>query len=262
MELEIRRCAYPIEKIHTPKGAQAVVGLHGYTGYPGELALPAQELFNTGLDLFVPRYPGHGTNGKDFLTTGKEEWIGAAEVAVKKALEHYAKVSLIGHSMGGAIAVILASRYPIERVVLYAPALLLPTVPRYLLRVISPFVKRKKVKWAQDTRYNFFDERDEGDDLYLGSEYWSYLYPRQVLELIAIMDEAQRVLPQVKCDILVITGGDDATVPQDVGPLVVRQGGGENLWVHLPLATHLIPYDWDENSRLEAMSQTVAWLNS
>jgi len=94
----------------------------------------------------------------------------------------------------------------------------------------------------------------------LGSEYWSYLYPRQVLELVKIMETSQEALKRVKGDILVITGGLDEAVPQDVGPLVVGAGEGQNRWLHLPDATHLIPYDYDEKSRSEAMSQTVAWL--
>ncbi len=258
--MEIRKCAQPIELVGKPRSKKAVVALHGYTGYPGELALPAKELHKAGYDLFVPRYPGHGTSGKDFLSTRGADWIGEGERAVKEALENYAEVSLIGHSMGGAIAVILAERFSVERLVLYAPALMLPVIPRFLLQVMAPFVRRKKVKWSQDERYQFFDERDEGDDAYLGSQYWSYLYPRQVLELVKIMEASQEALKRVTSDILVITGGLDEAVPQDVGPLVVRQGAGKNQWLHLPQATHLIPYDYDEKSRLEAMSQTVAWL--
>ncbi len=256
----IRRCAQPIELVGKPRSKKAVVALHGYTGYPGELALPAQELHKGGFDIFVPRYPGHGTSGQDFLSTRRGDWIGEGERALVEALQSYAEVSLIGHSMGGAIAVILAERYSIERLVLYAPALMLRAIPRFLLQIMAPFIKRKKIKWSQDERYPFFDERDEGDDAYLGSEYWSYLYPRQVLELVKIMESSQEALKGVKGDILVVTGGLDEAVPQDVGPLVIGAGEGRNQWLHLPEATHLIPYDYDEKSRSQAMSQTVAWL--
>lgn len=260
MEIEIRRCAQPIELIGEPPSKRAIVALHGYTGYPGELALPAQELHKVGYDVFVPRYPGHGTNSRDFIATRHDDWVGEGEKTLIKALENYKEVSLIGHSMGGAIALILAAKYQVKRLVLYAPALLLPTIPRGLLKIVAPFVKRKKIGWSRDERYPFFDQRDEGDDLYLGGQYWSYIFPRQTLELVKIMDASREALKKVTSDILVITGGEDATVPQDVGPLVVEEGGGENLWLHLPQATHLIPYDYDEKSRKEAMDQTVAWL--
>ena len=36
----VRRCAQPIELVHTDASSRAVVCLHGFTGYPGELALP------------------------------------------------------------------------------------------------------------------------------------------------------------------------------------------------------------------------------
>ncbi|HHU88800.1 MAG: alpha/beta hydrolase [Sphaerochaetaceae bacterium] len=261
MEIEIRRCAQPIELIEEPPSKRAIVALHGYTGYPGELALPAQELYKVGYDVFVPRYPGHGTSSEDFLNSRRADWVGEGEKTLIKALENYEEVSLIGHSMGGAIALILAARHSVKRLVLYAPALMLPSIPRHLLQIVAPFVKRKKIEWSRDERYPFFDQRDEGDDAYLGSQYWSYIYPRQTLELVKIMDAARGALKKVNSDILVITGGEDVTVPQDVGPLVMEEGRGENRWLHLPLATHLIPYDWDEKSRLEAMEQTVAWLS-
>jgi hypothetical protein len=30
-------------------------------------------------------------------------------------------------------------------------------------------------------------------------------------------------------------------IPQEVGPLVLSTGKGKNNWIHLPLASHLIP---------------------
>lgn len=257
---EVRKCARPIALMHTPRAAKAVVGLHGYTGYPGELALPAQELYAAGFDVFIPRYPGHGTSGKDFLTTRRSDWIGEAEQVYRETAEIYDEVAIMGHSMGGAIAVILAARYGVKKMVLYAPALLLPTLPRALITCMSFFMKRKAQPWKRDPRYSFFDDRDAEDDAYLGSEYWSWIYPRQLRELAAIRDEAVQVLPTMETDSLVFTGGEDETVPQEVGIMVVQKGKGDNNWIHLPKATHLIPYDYDNNSRIEAMERTVAWL--
>lgn len=259
---QVRKCAQPIALIHTPKASKAVVGLHGFTGYPGELALPAQELYAAGFDVFVPRYPGHGTSGKDFITTKGADWIGEAERVYGETAQAYDEVALMGHSMGGAIAVILAARHGVEKMVLYAPALLLPTLPRALVSFFSYFVKRKAQPWQRDTRYKFFDERDEDDDAYLGAEYWSWIFPRQLRELAAIRDEAERVLPAMESKTLVFTGGEDETVPQEVGIMVVQKGQGDNNWIHLPKGTHLIPYDYDNNARKEAMERTVAWLTS
>ena len=47
----------------------------------------------------------------------------------------------------------------------------------------SALFHKKKIGWQADKRYKFFDERDEDDDQYLGSEYWSILHTKQLYNL-------------------------------------------------------------------------------
>lgn len=256
----VRRCARPMNLVHAERASQAVLCLHGYSGYPGELALPAKRLYEAGYDVFVPRLPGHGTDGIDFMSTGRHQWLDASRQAYEELARTYGRVSLVGHSMGGAIAVLLASKYPVGPSVLYAPALSIPALNHTMITVLSLFMKRKPQKWQADNRYRFFDERDADDDAYLGSEYWSWLYPRQLRELSLLVREAESSLAKTKADFLVLTGGKDTTIGKDVGPLVVQEGGGNNNWIELREGTHLIPYDIDDATREEAMLRTVEWI--
>ena len=259
--MEVRACARPILAVHEEASDRAVVCLHGYMGYPGELALPAQRLYEAGFDVFVPRYPGHGTNGRDFMGTTRNDWIGEAERAVVDAMGAYGEVFLVGHSMGGAIATILSKRYGIRRTVLYAPALLIPSLPFTLVSIVSLFIKRRPQPWQSDPRYPFFDDRDPDDDAFLGKEYWSWLYPKQIRQLELLRREAVSLLQETSTDMLVITGGQDQVVHKDVGHLVVDTGSGTNEWLHLEQATHLIPYDIDQEARETAMERTIWWLS-
>ena len=59
--------ARPFTLLHEPRAEKAVLLVHGFTGYPGELVRPAEDLYEKGFDCFVPRLPGHGTTGKDFI---------------------------------------------------------------------------------------------------------------------------------------------------------------------------------------------------
>ena len=74
---------------------------HGYTGYPGELMLPAKLLYESGFDVFIPRYPGHGTSGEDFSNSNSTMWVNRALKAYRDIEQDYETISLIGHSMGG-----------------------------------------------------------------------------------------------------------------------------------------------------------------
>ena len=257
----VRKCARPMELVHEPVAKRAVVCLHGYTGYPGELALPAKRLFAADFDVFVPRYPGHGTNGADFMQTRRDDWVGEAERVYQHVSARYEQVSLVGHSMGGVIAVILAHRHEVSRAVLYAPALSIPSLSLPLITALGIFVKKRPKQWEADPRFTFHDDRDPDDDAFFGAEYWGWHYPRQIRQLALLQREAVSLLDETSTDFLVITGGLDTTVSDDSGRMVEAVDPKRNRWVHLEQATHMIPYDIDDASRDRAMDETVAWLD-
>ncbi|MDC7246475.1 MAG: alpha/beta fold hydrolase [Sphaerochaetaceae bacterium] len=262
MEHRVRKCAQPINLIHEPRAEYAVIAFHGYSGYPGELALIAKLLFESGYDVFVPRYPGHGTDGEDFAATDRSMWVEHALRSYELINGKYKSISAVGHSMGGLIALKVASLCDIPSMVLYAPALLLQKkIPVNLFSFLSHFSKRKAVEWERDPRFPFFDQRDDDDDEFLGKEYWSFIYFRQIAELEKLRKEVLQLVDSIDSRILVFTGGEDTTVDRKVGELLTEgTKGKDNRWIHLPKATHLICYDKDDVSRELAMTESINFL--
>jgi len=263
MNEKVLKCAQEVSLIHKEKAQHAVLCYHGYTGYPGELMLPAKLLYDSGFDVFIPRYPGHGTSGEDFMKSNSTMWVHRALTAYRAIEEEYETISIIGHSMGGLIARKVAHEVRlVSKIVLYAPALLLNRpIPSALLSLVSLCKKRKKVEWKRDPAFSFYDERDEGDDAYLGKEYWSYIYYKQVGELEKLRKEVLSFLDTISTPTLVFTGGLDTTVDPQVGTLIEKgTKSKDNRWIDLPNATHLIPYDKDDASRSLAMQETLVFL--
>lgn len=201
--------------VHGEKSNRAVLCIHGYTGYPGEMVRPSIDLFNAGFDVYAPRLPGHGTSGKDFYRSNAKDWVTVAINATRDLVSRYDSVYLIGHSMGGGIASIVASEVPkIKRLVLAAPAVALypkqlPMNPD-LIGFISLFIHKVKHKWASDPSYRMYYEDAPNDDPYLGKEYWSWLYPRQLYHLFKLMLFAgEKCLPKIKCPTLVLCSMKD-----------------------------------------------------
>lgn len=96
--------------------------LHGFTGGTyeiGPLAYYLQE--NTTWDIRLPTLPGHGKGAKIEEST-HEEWLEVAETTLQDLMVKNDTVHIIGFSMGGMIAAYLAAKYPIEKLVLLAPA--------------------------------------------------------------------------------------------------------------------------------------------
>ncbi len=254
--IKIRRCALPIS-IHTSDATHAVLGLHGFGGYAGELALPVGLLTNRGFAAYVPRLPGHGTNQDDFdLSTGND-WYTTAREAYIDLSNRYETVSVIGHSLGGTLALLLAEEFSIGKMVLLAPAIELKSWIFPFVGILRLFKHRIPIPWKADPSVPFFDERDPDDDEFLGNEYWGCLNVKQINQLRLLQKRAHRALKDVSGELLVITGGKDLSVPQSVGELLVTRTSAHTKVLHLPDASHLIPYDPDSASRDKAMSSMI-----
>ncbi len=256
----VRACARAWAMLHQEKARDAVLLVHGYSGYPGELIRPGVDLFAAGFDVYCPRLPGHGTSGKDFAKSRAEDWVGVAYDAYDQLRGEYDDVAIVGHSMGGAIATTIAAAFDAKRLVLLAPALLIPSIPVAQIRILRHFIRRRRVAWVQDLEYHFYYEGDEDDDAYLGAEYWSYAYLEQLWQLERVRRQAVSVVEELHGDTLAISGGKDAVVDPSASLLVTSKPLGSNNHLHLPKAGHYLPYDKDKEAQDEAMAATVQWL--
>lgn len=256
----VRACARPWAMIHPEPVQKAVLLCHGYTGYPGELIRPGLDLYEKGFDVYCPRYPGHGTSSADFLASKAEDWIGTAYDAYAYLAQRYENVSVVGHSMGGAIATIIADAFASDQLVLLAPALVIPDLPVSTLRFLRFFVKRTKKSWQPDPDYRFYYEGDEGDDAFLGSEYWSYQFPKGLWELERVRRQAVASIDHLAADTLSISGGLDLTIPVEASKLVTDRQKGVNKHLHIEDIGHLMPYDKNLDAQNQAMAAVVSWL--
>ena len=256
----VRTCARSWQMVHQSRSEKAVLLVHGFSGYPGEVVRPGVDLYEAGFDCYAPRLPGHGTSGDDFLASKAEDWIGTIYDAYALLSTSYKSVFLVGHSMGGAIATIIADAFDAKRLALLVPALLVPSIPVLKLRIFRHLVKRQKVAWKSDPEYQFYYEGDEDDDEFLGSEYWSFVFPPAVWQLERVRRQAVAALDHLKADTLIISGGLDKTVPQAASRLVIERGKGENRHLHIPAASHFMPYDKNLPAQNKAMESVVSWL--
>lgn len=256
----VRACARPWAMLHAEKASKAVLLCHGFTGYPGELIRPGIDLFEAGYDVYCPRYPGHGTSSDDFLKSKAEDWIGTVYDGSSYLREQYQEFSLVGHSMGGAIATIVADAFDIDTLALIAPALVIPSIPVFWVRLLRFVVKRRKTGWKHDPEYKLYYEGDSGDDEYLGSQYWSYVFPKGAWELERVRRQAVACVDHLKADTLSISGGLDRTIPPEASELIASKPKGTNKHLHLKEASHLMPYDKNLDAQNEAMAAVVAWI--
>lgn len=227
---------------------RACLVLHGFTGYPGEMYPVFDALGAEGFAVSLPRYPGHATTGRDFRQTLFPDWYGRAYDAYLDLSARYDDVSIVGLSMGGLIATLLASRLPVRRLVLLAPAL---AVAQRLFYFSEFFA------WLPPYRTATEEEADP-TRRYLAQEYWSYRFPRQTASLRRALRMGRRAITEVSVPTLTITSRGDRTVPADVAAFVARSvGASHHREVVLDLSGHVVTLGVE---RERVIGEMVAWL--
>ena len=109
---------------------ELIVMFHGYTGHKtehnGHFRTLTRKLDPKGIGTMRLDFSGNGESDGEFLDFTFDTLVSDASIMVEYALnlEGVEKVSLLGFSMGGAVAGMMASKYldKIHRVVLWSPA--------------------------------------------------------------------------------------------------------------------------------------------
>jgi carboxylesterase len=191
---------------------------HGFTGNPSELAGLGEALAAAGIASYAPRYPGHGTDRADFFATGAEDWFRRAIDSYLELRADYERVDVLGHSMGGLIASLVAGSFDVPALVLLAPAFKVANAPVAIspaLALVAPVIRRgRKNEESDPVRRRLFEE------------YWADDLVAGAAQLRRLQKAARRDLPRVHSKILVVSGDKDDTVPASVTPYLEKRALG------------------------------------
>ncbi len=94
--------------------------LHGLTATPAEVSWLASFLAEHGLTVYAPRIAGHGTDPRHLLHTHWQHWYASALDGYHVLRDQCRQVFVVGHSMGGLLALLLAASEGVEGVVVLA----------------------------------------------------------------------------------------------------------------------------------------------
>ena len=232
---------------------EAVLLLHGFGDTPQTLTYLADELHARGWDVHAPLLPGHGRTLRSFSSSRATQWVGAAREALDYMLARYDRVSLVGLSMGGAIAAILAAeRERIVSLVLLAPYVELPPRLRRLVRhhqlihVLTPVLRG-------NTERSILDPAERARSLG-----YRAMTPTLARELSVIAERARMALPRIRVPTLLAQSREDnrlapAVAERAFAALASREK--ELMWIDG--AGHVITVDYGYSNVIEAVA---GWL--
>jgi carboxylesterase len=199
--------AEPIE-LYPSSPVGAVLLLHGFGDTPQSLALLARQLYERGFAVHVPLLPGHGRTLRDFHASGEAEWADEARRALRALHSRDDRVGIVGLSMGGALATLLASgSSDVRALALIAPYLEPPHSVRAMARAapvagwLLPYMR------GGDPR-SIYDPAAHAAAL-------SYraVSPRSIAELVRLAARARSRLSLVRLPTLYVQSREDYRIP-------------------------------------------------
>ena len=199
-----------------PRGAVGVVVVHGFTANPTGTRPLGLRLAAAGYSVEVPRLPGHGTSPRDLSRTRYSDWRMTVSSAVRSLARGCDAVVVVGHSMGGSIALDLAGSgefdlagiVTINSLVLDRKELLARVAP--VLQHVVPFVPRDAAGMPTD------DLAKPGVD----EKAYAWVSARAAQSYIAELPRIRDGLGQVRCPALIVTSPEDHTVDPANGDAV------------------------------------------
>lgn len=126
---------------------QCILMIHGFTGSPAGVR-PLAEYLNRhgeGYNVYCMLLPEHGTRMEDLARSRWKKWFSAAAIEFRRLGSLYPKVSVIGLSMGGNIALCLAASMNVHRIVTISTPIIIKNKLGYIAEFLSLF--RKNQLW-------------------------------------------------------------------------------------------------------------------
>ncbi len=247
--------------------AGVVVIAHGFAEHGGRYAGVADRLTAAGIAVVAPDHRGHGlSEGKRTSIVRFEDYVDDLTTVIAQVRARWPslRVVLLGHSMGGLIALDLAVRQavPLDGLVLSAPAACPREVSRFTLAVgralsrVAPNTGVLRLPLNRISRDPAVVDAYNNDPLVFRTP----IRARLGAEMLDAMDRVDAGLPELHVPLLVMQGTSDGLVDPGCGPHVYdRAGSGDKTLKMYDGLWHEI---FNEPERDQVIGDLTGWLES
>ncbi len=201
-----------------------VLIVHGFTASLDCVRALRPPLVQLGLPTQMPVLRGHGADSPEALRgVSWQDWVADAEAALQELLTEAERAMVLGHSMGGLVALTLAANHRgddppvIDSLVLAAAAVQLtsPVSPGGSLAFLSPLIMRVRRRVEMPPTYA---------DPALAASDTNYPWaPMEAVgQLFAFIKATRRRLIQVDVPTLILQSRNDSTVAPESAEIIKR----------------------------------------
>lgn len=194
-------------------GAAGVLCLHGFTASPAETRWLGESLAGRGMTVYVPRLAGHGTEYHDLARLRWQDWYYTALDGYHILAQQCDRVFIVGHSMGGILALLLAAHVPVAGIGVLASPIIFhhwALAYAYLFRFIRPYTDQTG---DQTLTGVIRQEQTRRGEPVVGRVRYNIWSTAAVAQLNALAQVTRAALPQVTAPLLLVYSEADTVVP-------------------------------------------------
>ena len=209
MSAPVRPGAEPLSADgHGDLAKLGILVLHGFTGSPISVRPLAELLSKRGFAVEMPRLPGHGTQPRDLLPTRYPDWRAEALAALTRLRARTQQVFVVGLSMGGTLALDLATTEPVDGVVTINAQIL--ERGGLIVKLGAIIEKLIPIAPASAAGLTKNDIKKGGDE-----DAYDWVAAAAGNSLVRALSDVRGRLKSLTCPLLVIYSRDDHSVPPD-----------------------------------------------
>ena len=239
-------------------GATGVLCIHGFTANPSEMRWLGQHLAVQGHTVYGVRLAGHGTHPHDLARTRWRDWYASAHDGLHLLRGACERVVVVGHSMGGLLALLLAAQCDgVDALSVLASPIRFPAKLDHTrwLRYVHPFTDQPDTSPLQAI---IREEQARRGEPVVGRVRYNQWSTFAVYELVELARQVDAFLPFVTQPLQLIYSRKDATVPLDHADHIARRVGSRHVErCTLEASGHILPQDCERETVFDQVAMFV-----
>lgn len=214
--------------------------INDFVSTPAELHILAYALIDAGYTTKTILLPGYGANPSDLLNVTYEDWIETAQQGINELKQTCNKTVVIGHSIGGLLALQIAARNIVDSVITIA-AVLRPTNYKTKLAWFLKYFKK----------YTSSSTMQRSPELKKYLAHYPYFPTAMVAELYSLANHTRKILPYIKADALIIQSKDEKNIKHENAKLIINKLSSiRKVCLFLEEETYSVPIESPFNEQL------------
>ncbi|WP_433742362.1 alpha/beta hydrolase [Falsibacillus pallidus] len=246
----MKKVTYPImkgaEEFFFRGSETGILVCHGFVGTPQSVRKVSEEIYqSTGCTIFAPRLKGHGTCETDLSLCSHQDWFENLVQSYHHLKKYCSKVYVIGQSMGGTLALKLASSgFDIAGIITVNAAIQIPGYDCYREAGCSGFIQ----EGSPDINLPIEEELT-----------YTRVPMSAVQQLLQLIDTTKERLRKVACPALLIKSIHDHVVPHEATDLIYDSISSVNKSIiTLDKSFHVATMDCEIEKIIDSIKQFIS----